>query len=101
MNIEMEVLQKNNTWDIVNLPKGTKLVECRWVFTVKYNANGTVDRYKRRLVVKVSHPGINSAVARYCPLWAPLSALTVLFLGTHEQLPSGSPILGLLWPQLA
>ncbi|CAN6697459.1 unnamed protein product [Malus baccata var. baccata] len=25
-------------------------------------------------------------------------ALTVLFLGTHEQLPSGSPILGMLWP---
>ncbi|KAI5311174.1 hypothetical protein L3X38_000347 [Prunus dulcis] len=24
----------------------------------------------------LSHPGINSAVARYCPLWAPLSALT-------------------------
>ncbi|RXH88434.1 hypothetical protein DVH24_000033 [Malus domestica] len=25
-------------------------------------------------------------------------ALTVLFLGTHEQLPNGSPILGVLWP---
>ncbi|CAN6556240.1 unnamed protein product [Malus baccata var. baccata] len=28
----------------------------------------------------------------------PNHALTVLFLGTHEQLPSGSPILGVLWP---
>ncbi|RXI05181.1 hypothetical protein DVH24_006438 [Malus domestica] len=28
----------------------------------------------------------------------PDHALTVLFLGTHEQLPSGSPILGVLWP---
>ncbi|KAM0998632.1 hypothetical protein ACFX14_005583 [Malus domestica] len=28
----------------------------------------------------------------------PDHALTVLFLGTHEQLPSGSPILGMLWP---
>ncbi|CAL8999183.1 unnamed protein product, partial [Prunus brigantina] len=45
---------------------------------------------------KLSHPGTGSAVARYCPLWAPLSALTVLFLGAHEQLPSGSPILELL-----
>ncbi|CAN6687823.1 unnamed protein product [Malus baccata var. baccata] len=27
----------------------------------------------------------------------PDHALTVLFLGTHEQLPSGSPILGVLW----
>ncbi|CAL2271229.1 unnamed protein product [Prunus armeniaca] len=32
---------------------------------------------------------IGFAVAQYCLLWAPLSALTVLFLGAHEQLPSG------------
>ncbi|CAL9019584.1 unnamed protein product [Prunus brigantina] len=52
MNIEMEALQKNNTWDIVDLPKGTKPVGCRWVFTVKYNADGIVERYKARLVAK-------------------------------------------------
>ncbi|CAL8990812.1 unnamed protein product, partial [Prunus brigantina] len=45
---------------------------------------------------KLSHPGIDFVVSRYCPLWAPLSTLTVLFRGTHDQLPSGSPILGLL-----
>ncbi|CAL2271104.1 unnamed protein product [Prunus armeniaca] len=39
MNIEMEALQKNNTWDIVDLEKGTKPVGCRWVFKVKYNAD--------------------------------------------------------------
>ncbi|CAL8994018.1 unnamed protein product [Prunus brigantina] len=45
---------------------------------------------------KLSHPGISFAVARYYPLWVPLSTLTVLFPGTHEQLPNGSPILELL-----
>ncbi|CAN6718518.1 unnamed protein product [Malus baccata var. baccata] len=52
----------------------------------------------------MSHPGpgritfraCSTTVARYCPLWA-YHSLTVLFLGTHEQLPSGSPILGVLW----
>ncbi|KAI5314324.1 hypothetical protein L3X38_043500 [Prunus dulcis] len=29
INIEMEALQKNNTWDIVDLPKGTKPCRCR------------------------------------------------------------------------
>ncbi|KAI5332690.1 hypothetical protein L3X38_022819 [Prunus dulcis] len=52
MNIEMKALQKNNTWDIVNLPKETKPVGCKWAFTVKYNADGTVGRYKARLVAK-------------------------------------------------
>ncbi|KAH0988050.1 hypothetical protein GBA52_015227 [Prunus armeniaca] len=44
----------------------------------------------------MSYPGIGSVVARYYLPWAPLFALTVLFLGTHEQLPNRSPILGLL-----
>ncbi|KAI5324744.1 hypothetical protein L3X38_033817 [Prunus dulcis] len=52
MNIEMEALQKNNTWDNVELPKGTKPIGCRWVFTVNYNANCTMERYKARLVTK-------------------------------------------------
>ncbi|RXH89366.1 hypothetical protein DVH24_031723 [Malus domestica] len=39
----------------------------------------------------------STTVARYYPLWA-YHSLTVLFLGTHEQLPSASPILGVLWP---
>ncbi|CAL8999864.1 unnamed protein product [Prunus brigantina] len=54
MNIEMEALQKNNTWDIVDLPKGTKPMRYRWLFTMKYNADGTVERYKVRLVAKGS-----------------------------------------------
>ena len=41
-------------WDleVMNLPRGKKLVGCKWVFTVKYKADGTVERYKARLVVK-------------------------------------------------
>ncbi|CAL2276236.1 unnamed protein product [Prunus armeniaca] len=58
--------------------------------------NDCVMMLKPVLFNDMSHPGIGSAVARYCPLWAPFSALTVLFLRTHEQLPSGSPILRLL-----
>ncbi|RXH94360.1 hypothetical protein DVH24_024044 [Malus domestica] len=38
----------------------------------------------------------STTIARYCPLWA-YHSLMVLFLGTHEQLPSGLPILGVLW----
>ncbi|RXH82581.1 hypothetical protein DVH24_036922 [Malus domestica] len=39
----------------------------------------------------------STIVARYCPLWA-YHSLIVLFLGIHEQLLSGSPILEVLWP---
>jgi transposase InsO family protein len=52
MQVEMGALEKNNTWDLVRLPSGKKPVGCRWVFTVKYNSDGTVERYKARLVAK-------------------------------------------------
>ena len=34
------------------LPKGKRPVRCRWVFTIKYRASGSVERYKARLVAK-------------------------------------------------
>ena len=52
MNDEMEALQKNHTWELVSLPGGKRIVGCRWIFTVKLNPNGVIDRYKARLVTK-------------------------------------------------
>ncbi|PRQ37607.1 putative RNA-directed DNA polymerase [Rosa chinensis] len=52
MNEELEALQKNATWELVPMPVGKKTVGCRWVFTVKLNADGTINRYKARLVAK-------------------------------------------------
>ena len=52
MVVEMAALEKNNTWDLVTLPKGKKTVGCRWVYTIKHKADGTIERYKARLVAK-------------------------------------------------
>lgn len=52
MNAEIEALQENETWDIVSKPFSKKLMGCRWVFTIKYKADGTIDRYKTRLAAK-------------------------------------------------
>ncbi|KAM1982959.1 hypothetical protein ACFX16_011426 [Malus domestica] len=52
MNEEMEALQKNSTGELTNLPKGKKSVGCRWIYTIKFNADGTIERYKARLVAK-------------------------------------------------
>ncbi|CAL9027038.1 unnamed protein product [Prunus brigantina] len=52
MQVEMEALNKNATWELVPLPKGKKAVGCRWVFTLKHKADGSIDRYKARLVAK-------------------------------------------------
>jgi Reverse transcriptase (RNA-dependent DNA polymerase) len=49
---KLEALVKNKTWELVSLPAGKKVVGCKWVFTVKQNPEGRVERYKARLVAK-------------------------------------------------
>ena len=47
---EMHTLMENKTWDLVDVPKGVKPIGCRWVYKVKYNVDGSVNRYKAQLV---------------------------------------------------
>jgi hypothetical protein len=46
----LRALENNKTWDLVKLPPGT--VSCKWIFTVKQNLEGMVERYKARLVAR-------------------------------------------------
>lgn len=38
--------RKNETKEITDFPKGKKLVGCKWLFNVKYNSDGIIERYK-------------------------------------------------------
>src|SRR5260370_39786848 len=40
----------HNTWELVSLPKGRKRVGSKWVFKIKENADGSIERYKARIV---------------------------------------------------
>ncbi|KAK0578568.1 hypothetical protein LWI29_012561 [Acer saccharum] len=52
MTTEIEALEKNNTWNLVSLPSSNKPIVCKWVFKVKYHSDGSIERYKTRLVAK-------------------------------------------------
>ena len=49
---EFQSLIENNTWDLVELPKNKKPIGCKWVFKAKHGEDGSVVRYKGRLVAK-------------------------------------------------
>jgi hypothetical protein len=52
MKEELDALHKNNTWDLVDLPPRKSVVGCKWVYKIKTCSDGTVDRYKARLVAR-------------------------------------------------
>lgn len=52
MDDEYNSLLQNHTWDLVQEPTNQKVIDNRWVFKVKQNTDGTIERYKARLVVR-------------------------------------------------
>ena len=52
MDEEMDSLDKNEAWNIVQLPTRRKVVEIKWLFKNNLNAEGKVEKYKARLVEK-------------------------------------------------
>src|SRR5580698_8359262 len=52
MQEEMESHKQNGTWELVERPQDTKLLDSRWVYKVKTNQDGSIDKYKARLVVR-------------------------------------------------
>ncbi|KAL0427911.1 UNVERIFIED_CONTAM: Retrovirus-related Pol polyprotein from transposon RE1 [Sesamum latifolium] len=52
MQSELDALEKNNTWEVTALPKNKRAIGCRWIFKLKLNADGSVNKHKARLVAK-------------------------------------------------
>ena len=52
MQEEMHSLLKNDTYELVELPKGGKALRNKWVFKLKKDSDGKLLKYKARLVVK-------------------------------------------------
>uniref|UniRef100_A0A2N9FN59 Reverse transcriptase Ty1/copia-type domain-containing protein n=1 Tax=Fagus sylvatica TaxID=28930 RepID=A0A2N9FN59_FAGSY len=55
MDTEFTALLRNSTWSLVQPKPNTNVVGCKWVFRIKRNVAGTIERYKARLVAKGFH----------------------------------------------
>ncbi|KAK5817376.1 hypothetical protein PVK06_022300 [Gossypium arboreum] len=49
---EFDALLANSTWELCPLPSGRKAIGCKWLFKIKKNPDGSINRRKARLVAK-------------------------------------------------
>lgn len=61
MEEELKSIERNGTWKLVELPPNKKSIAVKWVYKVKLNPDGGVNKYKARLVAKglLQKPGID------------------------------------------
>ncbi|CAN4124394.1 unnamed protein product [Withania somnifera] len=52
INSEIKSILNNHTWELVDLPPGNKPLGSKWNFKRKTKADGTIDKYKARLILK-------------------------------------------------
>ena len=46
------MIEKNQTWELVDRPKHKKAIGVKWVYRTKFNPDGSVNKYKARLAIK-------------------------------------------------
>jgi len=52
MNLELQALENNHTWVLTPLPPGKKAIGCKWIYRTKFKSDGSIDKYKARLVAQ-------------------------------------------------
>ena len=89
---EFTSLTDNETWVTTTIPKNRKALPCKWVFDIKYNPGGTIEKYKARLVIKgfkqvygVDYDETFAPVARYESLKIVLAMATILDMEVHQM----------------
>ncbi|CAI7773382.1 unnamed protein product [Closterium sp. NIES-54] len=53
MESELKSIEENGTWELAELPEGRKAITSKWLFKIKSDADGKIERYKSRLVAVV------------------------------------------------
>ena len=89
---EYKSLMENKTWELVKLPEGRRAIGCKWVFRVKYDSNGQVERFKGRLVAQgysqkygIDYDNTFSPVARFSSIRTLLAFAVEMGMQIHQM----------------
>ena len=72
---EIAALERTSTWDLVSPPSGVRPITCKWVYKIKTRSDGSLKRYKARLVAR----GFQQEHGRdYDETFAPVAHMTTV-----------------------
>ncbi|KAK3005199.1 hypothetical protein RJ639_016441 [Escallonia herrerae] len=85
MEEETNALLRNDTWELVPKPKDVEPVTCKWVYKVKKKADGTVNRFKARLVARgfSQHYGMDYEET-FSPVAKMVTVRTIISLAAYK-----------------
>ena len=85
---EHDALLANKTWDLVPRPPRANIVTGKWIFKHKFYADGTLERYKARWVLRgfTQCPGVDFDET-FSPVVKPATVRTVLSLALSHGWP--------------
>ncbi|KAJ9548745.1 hypothetical protein OSB04_021288 [Centaurea solstitialis] len=88
MQTEFSALKENDTWDLVPRPVNRPVIRCMWLFRHKFKSDGSLERYKARLVVngKSQTVGIDCEDT-FSPVVKPATIRTVLSVAVSRSWP--------------
>jgi len=75
MQREIHALEKNDTWEIDDLPPNKKALGCKWVYEIKYHSDGTMEKFKARLVIFGNYQVVG---IDYTETFAPVAKMTTM-----------------------
>ena len=89
---ELESMKVNQVWDLVDLPPERRAIGNKWIFKIKRKADGSIDRYKARLIAKgytqqegIDYEEKHSPVVRFASVRLILAIVAGLDLELHQM----------------
>lgn len=91
MEEEIQALEKNGTWEVSVLPEGERAIDNKWVYKIKFNSDGFIERFKARLVTRgdkqikgKEYNATFSPVAKFATVRTLIALATIKELNLHQ-----------------